>query len=207
MLQSKVWDIYFGTKNISENTALGEPYMWDSWNHPNLQQRLDPSFCFLGICFCLKTTDKPLGPVNMQFCAWIRERCFGSCGLERLPLLIVFRVREALNSEGQRSKSWHIMGKLISSLLHSEFRRAWFRQSSKWWSWCSATEHLGFPTGAIGMKWVISHYIFWKSQKRKSLECNCKQCCNLPLFFIWEDDVLHQAYYSLVLMLILTRNK
>lgn len=89
-------------------------------------------------------------------------------------------------------KSWHIVDKLISSLLHTEFRRAWCRQSSKWWSWCSAAEHSGFPTGIISMKWAISHHIFWNSQKIKSLEWNWLLYYNLLLSLLWED-ILHQA--------------
>lgn len=191
MLHSEVWGIYFWypVNKLSDNKVLEEPYMWDSWNHPNLKQRLDPSFCFLSVCFVLKQLTKFLGPVNMQFCSWIRERCFCSCGLERLPGCF----HSVWSTKFWRSeKSWHIIGKLISFLLHSVFRGAWCRQSSKWWSWCSAAEHLGFPTGVIGMKWVISHNIFWKSQKRK-FRVKLNTVCNLLLSLIWGNDVLHQA--------------
>ena len=94
------------------------------------------------------------------------EEYFCSCSLERFPLADCFQ--SGWSTKFWRSeKPWHILAKLISSFLHREFRGAWCRQSSKWWSWCSTAEHLGFPTGIIGMKWVMSHHIYRRVRREK----------------------------------------
>lgn len=151
----------------------------------SITQSILPGFCFLCFLLCVSKIGKFLSHVNMQFFSqikrntllmWFRKVSFPGC----------FRVG-GIHSEGQRSHDtlW------VSSSLHIEFRREWCRQQSKPWSWYSVAEHLGFPTGGISMKCVISHHIFWKTQKRKSLEWNWIQTYNSLLSFTREDDVLH----------------